>query len=92
MGDGKPVQWSERRTARLVFVGLRGIGHRALGHQRDDRIHARVDSLDPRQMCGHDVARRDLLAPNARGEIDRGQGAELVAGGGSRRRTIGWSV
>ena len=77
--DRQSVQRTERPAARLLLVGLRRVGHRAVGDERDDRVDLRIDALDAREVRGHDVARRDLLLANAPRELDRRERAELVA-------------
>ena len=77
--DRQAVQRTERAAARLLLVGLRRVGHRPVGDERDDRVDLRIDALDAREVRRHHLARRELLAPDARGELDGGEVAELVA-------------
>ena len=75
------MQRTEGGALRLLFVGFRRIGHRAIGDECDDRIDLRIDALDAREVRRHDLTRRHLLAPNARRQIDRRERAQLVGCG-----------
>ena len=73
------VQRTERAATRLPRVRLLRVGHRAIGHERDNGVDLRVYALDARDVRRHHVARRHLLATDSRGEIDRSEIAQLVA-------------
>ena len=75
---GQAVQHADRPAARDDLVGTRRVGHRPLGHERDDRVDLRVDALDLRQVRGHHLARRNLLRAQQRGEFDRAEERDLI--------------
>ena len=80
------VERARRVASCKGLVGARGVGHRTLGHERHNRVHLGVDAFDARQVGSHDLAGRHLLRANPRGKLHRGQGAQIVAGGGRVRR------
>src|SRR5205823_6664407 len=47
--------------------------------QRHDRVHLRVHALDAREVRCHDLARRNVLAADARRELGGAEIAQLVA-------------
>ena len=61
----------------MRLVGLGGVGHRLFGDERDDGVDLGIDALDLREVRGHHLARRDLLAADPRGELDGGHLAEF---------------
>jgi hypothetical protein len=84
--DGQAMQRAQGAALDLELIGGLGAGACAVGHQRDDGVHPGVHALDAREVGVHDFACRELLAADARREVDRGEIADLVAG--DRR---GWS-
>ncbi len=73
------VQDAERTATRSCLVRARGVSHGAIGNEGDDRVDLRVDALDAREVRGHDIARGDVLASNARSQLDRAEIAQFVA-------------
>ncbi len=69
------------------LVGPRGVRHRALRNQRDDRVHTRIDTFDPRQMRRHHLARGYLFAADLRDQLNGAEITEFVAAARGRRCT-----
>ena len=74
----QPVERSRPRAAGKGVVGSRGLVGGALGGKRDDGVDARVDPLDPVEVCREHLARRHLAVPQPSGQRGRGQEAQLV--------------
>jgi hypothetical protein len=70
MRDGQAMEHADRTPFGDRVVSASRIGHRALSDERHDRVDARVDLLDPREVRGHDVARRDVFLAQPRCEIN----------------------
>src|SRR5438093_14461 len=70
--DRNAVQRAERLALHDRDFGVARRGARLIGGEETERVHARIDRLDPREHGGHHLDRRDLLLPDARREVERG--------------------
>ena len=84
MGHRQPVQHAKLAAAGRELVGPCRVGHGPFGHERDDRVHTRVDPLDPREMRGQDLPSRDVPTTKHAGEIEGTAVTKTVSRAGGR--------
>ena len=75
--DRQAVQRADVAAVGELLVGGARAFHRLIGDQGDDRVDARIDALDLREVGADDVARGQLLRANQARELDGAQLADV---------------
>ena len=78
MGHRQAVEDPDRTTACEDLVRASRVGHRSIGHERHNRVHFRVDTLDLSQVCCHHFTGRDLLLSDSCGQLRRADEQDLL--------------
>jgi len=63
-GDRQAVQRADRLASPQRAVGGIGLGERLLVQDTDDGVESWVDGVEPIEVRGHRLARRDLAGPD----------------------------
>ncbi len=98
MRDWQPVQRAERLASRGRFIQAQRVRTRLICHQRDDRVHLRIDALDLFQMRAQHIARGEFPSPHAPHQVSGRQPAnfrrpEVHQSGEHKRRSVSqWLV
>jgi hypothetical protein len=84
---GRPEQVLESNRHAAQRAGIArahavGLGERALGAQRDERVELAVDAVDRIERCLDELARRDLAGADERCLLGRGTLEQLRHGSG----------
>ena len=79
MRDRQSEERSHGAAARERLVLHACFRERPLRGQRHDRVDARIDALDLREVCAHDVGDGKITRSNAARQLGGGDEAELSA-------------
>ena len=75
---GRPCRGPKLRAVGLRLIGLCRIGHGLFSDEGNDGVDLGVEAVDLQKMRCHGFASAKFPAPDERGHLNRGHGADLV--------------